>query len=163
MKEVKKTVKNFDSHNASVKIEALKKEAEQLKQVTELIQTITDSKHIKTVSELDAWLGSKTSFQNPIFSADSMNLKDAYLNVIRLSKGVELTLEDVTASYQLKQSIIDGVNESYSTFYTPAEIETKKELNRIKDEFNALDFDARRSVFIDRSFKIVFNPYSVYK
>ena len=115
------------------------------------------------MSELDAWLNSKTNFSNPEFSADSMNLKDAYLNIIRMSKGIGLKLEDVTASYQLKQSVIDGVNESYSTFYTPAEIETKKELNRIKDEFNVLDFDARRSVFIDRSFKIVFNPYSIYK
>lgn len=159
MKDTKKrTVKRFDSHNAGVKIEALKKEAVKLKELTELIQVITDSENIKTVSELDAWLNSKTNFSNPIFSADSMNLKDAYLNIIRMSKEVELKLEDVTAKFQLKQSITDKINESFTIFYTESELKTKILLDEVILKFNAIDQADRKKLIINRNYEMILNP-----
>jgi hypothetical protein len=154
----KKVVKRFDSHNAGVKIEALKKEAVKLKELTELIQVITDSENIKTVSELDAWLNSKTNFSNPIFSADSMNLKDAYLNIIRMSKEVELKLEDVTAKFQLKQSITDKINESFTIFYTESELKTKILLDEVILKFNAIDQADRKKLIINRNYEMILNP-----
>ena len=55
-----KEVKYFDSHNASVKIEKKKKEAKQLSEMTKLIQSLSESKEIKTVAELEAWIYDKT-------------------------------------------------------------------------------------------------------
>jgi flagellar capping protein FliD len=158
MKDTKRVIKRFDSHNAGIKIGALKRQAEQLKQVTELIQTITDSKHIKTVSEFQGWLNSKTKFQNAEFSADAMNLKDAYLNVIKMSKGIELTLEDVTAKFQLKPSITDKINESFTVYYSESELKTKVLLDEVIAKFNAIDSAERRKLIINRSYEMILNP-----
>jgi hypothetical protein len=87
-----------------------------------------------------------------------MNLKDAYLNVIRLSKGVELKLEDVTASFQLKPSITDKINESFTVFYTPEELETKILLDEVLAKFNAIDQAERRKLIINRNYEMILNP-----
>ena len=87
-----------------------------------------------------------------------MNLKDAYLNIIRMSKGVELKLEDVTASFQLKPSITDKINESFTVFYTPEELETKILLDEVLAKFNAIDQAERRKLIINRNYEMILNP-----
>jgi flagellar capping protein FliD len=162
MKEEMKTVKRFDSHSASVKIGTLKKEAEQLKQVTELIQKVTDSINIKTAGQFSAWLNGKTNFQNARLSADALNLLDTYNTVTNLSNGIGLNLEDVTVNYQLKQSVIDAVNESYSSFYTDEEIKEKAIIEGIISDFNKLSFDSRRKIIVNRSWEIQINPLNTF-
>ena len=132
---MKKQVKYFDSHKASVKIQELEKEAKKLSQLVKLIQQISGSKEIKTLTELNAWLVETVEFESPSFCAEAKGISDGYRMVVRMSKEVSITLDEVTPLYQLKQSTIDKVNERYSLYYTDEELESLDEWKKVVDAF----------------------------
>ena len=147
-------IKNFQSHNADVEIRELKKEAKKLSELTKLIQAITDSKEIKTVSELNIWLTDKTGFESPRFASDSLDLLDGYKNVLRLSKDVSLTLKQVTPLYDLKPSVIKEIKEKYTTYYSDEEMKEIKTYRKISEQFNSLSYNFRQGVMINREFNL---------
>ncbi len=97
-----KEIKHFQSHKASVEIAELKNQAKKLSQITKLVQAITDSKQIKTLTELNVWLTEKTGFDSPRFASDSLDILDGYQNIVKLSKEISITAEQVTPLYDLK-------------------------------------------------------------
>lgn len=143
-------IKHFQSHEANIEIAELKKQAKQLSELTKLIQTITESKEIKSLSELNVWLTDKTGFESPRFAADSLDLLDAYQNVLKLSKKITITLEQVTPLYGLKPSIIKEVNEKHTTYYSNKEMEEIRIYRKISEQFNKLSYSFRQGVMVNR-------------
>ena len=133
-----KEVKYFDSHNASVKIEKKKKEAKQLSEMTKLIQSLTESKEIKTVAEFEAWIYDKTGFKNISFGADSLGIKEGYFNVKNISKAISLTLDDLTPLHELKKDVIVSIANEFKVYYTDDELKYLKQFQKIKKMFEAL-------------------------
>ena len=147
-------IKHFQSHEANIEIAELKKQAKQLSELTKLIQTITESKEIKSLSELNVWLTDKTGFESPRFASDSLDLLDAYQNVLKLSKKITITLEQVTPLYDLKPSIIKEINEKYITYYSNKEMKEIRIYRKISEQFNKLSYSLRQGVTVNREFNL---------
>jgi len=143
-------IKHFQSHEANIEIAELKKQAKQLSELTKLIQTITESKEIKSLSELNVWLTDKTGFESPRFASDSLDLLDAYQNVLKLSKKITITLEQVTPLYDLKPSIVKEVNEKHTTYYSNKEMGEIRIYRKISEQFNKLSYSFRQGVMVNR-------------
>ena len=150
-----KEVKYFDSHNASVKVEQKKKEAKQLSEMTKLIQSLSESKEIKTVAELEAWIYDKTGFKNISFGADSLGIKEGYFNVKNMSTVISLTLDDLTPLHELKKDVIVSIANEFKVYYTDDELKYLKQFQKIKKMFEALPIDYRHSSFVNREGKLI--------
>jgi hypothetical protein len=146
---MKKEVKYFDSHKARVKIEQMKKDAKKLSEMTKLIQSISESKEIKTVAELECWIQDKTGFKNIVFGADSLGIKDGYLRAKEMSQGISLVLQDLTPLYTLKKSVVATIEEQYRTYYSDEEIKVLKQINNVKTLFDELPYQYRMTLFIN--------------
>lgn len=157
MKEIKKQ----DAHLIGVELNELKKLIPLAIEYKNLLKEL----EVSSVSEFELKVNEKTKFVNAMLSSQALGFESQYKKLLQLEKALDgkLSLEDLTSSNKLKPAVIDKITDKNTLYFTDDEIVIRKELNRIKESFNALDYDARRSVFIDRSFKIVFNPYSVYK
>ena len=150
-----KEVKYFDSHNASVKVEQKKKEAKQLSEMTKLIQSLSESKEIKTVAELEAWIYDKTGFKNISFGADSLGIKEGYFNVKNMSTVISLTLDDLTPLHELKKDVIVSIANEFKVYYTDDELKYLKQFQKIKKMFEALPINYRHSSFVNREGKLI--------
>ena len=150
-----KEVKYFDSHSASVKIEQKKKEAKQLSEMTKLIQSLSESKEIKTVAELEAWIYDKTGFKNISFGADSLGIKEGYFNVKNMSTVISLTLDDLTPLHELKKDVIMSIEDEFKTYYSSEELKYLKQFQKIKKMFEALPINYRHSSFVNREGKLI--------
>ena len=150
-----KEVKYFDSHSASVKVEQKKKEAKQLSEMTKLIQSLSESKEIKTVAELEAWIYDKTGFKNISFGADSLGIKEGYFNVKNMSTVISLTLDDLTPLHELKKDVIVSIANEFKVYYTDDELKYLKQFQKIKKMFEALPIDYRYSSFVNREGKLI--------
>ena len=148
-------IKNFQSHNADVEIKELKKEAKKLSELTKLIQAITDSKEIKTVSELNIWLTEKTGFESPRFASDSLDILDGYQNIVKLSKEISITAEQVTPLHDLKPDFIETIKEKHTTYFTAKELKDRKAFKRISKEFNSLPIQLRQGAVVNREFNFI--------
>lgn len=150
-----KEVKYFDSHSASVKLEQKKKEAKQLSEMTKLIQSLSESKEIKTVAELEAWIYDKTGFKNISFGADSLGIKQGYFNVKNMSTVISLTLDDLTPLHELKKDVIISIEDEFKTYYSSEELKYLKQFQKIKKMFEALPINYRHSSFVNREGKLI--------
>ena len=150
-----KEVKYFDSHSASVKIEQKKKEAKQLSEMTKLIQSLTESKEIKTLAEFEAWIYDKTGFKNISFGADSLGIKEGYFNVKNMSTVISLTLDDLTPLHELKKDVIMSIEDEFKTYYSSEELKYLKQFQKIKKMFEALPINYRHSSFVNREGKLI--------
>jgi hypothetical protein len=150
-----KEVKYFDSHSASVKVEQKKKEAKQLSEMTKLIQSLSESKEIKTVAELEAWIYDKTGFKNISFGADSLGIKEGYFNVKNMSTVISLTLDDLTPLHELKKDVIMSIEDEFKTYYSSEELKYLKQFQKIKKMFEALPINYRHSSFVNREGKLI--------
>ena len=150
-----KEVTYFDSHSASVKVEQKKKEAKQLSEMTKLIQSLTESKEIKTVAELEAWIYDKTGFKNISFGADSLGIKEGYFNVKNMSTVISLTLDDLTPLHELKKDVIVSIANEFKVYYTDDELKYLKQFQKIKKMFEALPINYRHSSFVNREGKLI--------
>lgn len=150
-----KEVKYFDSHSASVKLEQKKKEAKQLSEMTKLIQSLSESKEIKTVAEFEAWIYDKTGFKNISFGADSLGIKEGYFNVKNMSTVISLTLDDLTPLHELKKDVIMSIEDEFKTYYSSEELKYLKQFQKIKKMFEALPINYRHSSFVNREGKLI--------
>ena len=150
-----KEIKHFQNHEASVEIAELKTQAKKLSQITKLVQAITDSKQIKTLTELNVWLTEKTGFDSPRFASDSLDILDDYQNIVKLSKEISITAEQVTPLYDLKPDFIETIKEKYTTYFTAKELKDRKAFKRISKEFNSLPIQLRQGAVVNREFNFI--------
>ena len=154
-KQMSKEVKYFDSHNASVKVQQTKREAKKLSEMTKLIQSISESKEIKTIAELEAWVQDKTGFKNISFGADSLGLKEGYVSVKNMSKDISLSLDDLTPLHELKKDVIESIENEFKVYYTKEELKIRNHFIKVKEIFETLPIEYRHSSFVNREGKLI--------
>ena len=154
-KQMSKEVKYFDSHNASVKVQQTKREAKKLSEMTKLIQSISESKEIKTIAELEAWVQDKTGFKNISFGADSLGLKEGYVSVKNMSKDISLSLDDLTPLHELKKDVIESIENEFKVYYTKEELKIRNHFIKVKEMFETLPIEYRHSSFVNREGKLI--------
>ena len=150
-----KEIKAYHSHDVNVQIGKMEKEAKTLSQLIKLLRDVTGDKEIKTIGGLNDWLRIQTGFKSPSFSADSMDLRDAYDNAHRLNNSINLiTIDDLNQMHKLKPSTIEKVKKQYTVYYTDEELENIKIFRDAQDKFNSLPMDFRRTMGVNRSIKM---------
>lgn len=153
-----KEIKAYHSHDVNVQLQKMEKEAKALSELIKLLRDVTGDKEIKTIGGLNDWLRIQTGFKSPSFSADSMDLRDAYDNAHRLNNSINLiTIDDLNQMHKLKPSTIEKVKKQYTVYYTDEELENIKIFRDIQDKFNGLPYQFRLSTAINRSGKIYSN------
>ncbi len=75
-----KEIKVYHSHDVDVQLQKMEKEAKTLSELIKLLREVTGNKDIKTIGAFTQWLCKEAGFKSPSFSAESMDLKDAYDN-----------------------------------------------------------------------------------
>ena len=157
-----KEVKVYHSHDVNVQLQKMEKEAKQLSQLIKLLREVTGDKDIKTIAGFNDWLRIQTGFKSPSFSAESMDLKDAYDNAHRLNNSINLiTIDDLTQMHKLKPSTIEKVKKEYTVYYTDEELANIKAFRDAQDTFNNLPYQFRLSMAINRSGKIYSNVSNI--
>jgi hypothetical protein len=147
-----KEVKHFNEHRANVRVDELQKEAKKLGELIKLLRTITNDKEIKTLGAFNDWLCEQSGFKSPSFSADSMDLGDAYRQVKYLSDLTpNVAIEDLTPMYALKAKKIEQIKEEFTTYYTKAEKEVRAKFNKIVAEWETLPHEIKVNSFINRT------------
>ena len=154
-KQMSKEVKYFDSHNASVKVQQTKREAKKLSEMTKLIQSISESKEIKTIAGLEAWVQDKTGFKNISFGADSLGLKEGYVSVKNMSKDISLSLDDLTPLHELKKDVIESIENEFKVYYTKEELKIRNHFIKVKEMFETLPIEYRHSSSVNREGKLI--------
>ena len=146
-----KEVKHHNEHKANVRVAELQKEAKQLGEIIKLLREVTNDKEIKTIGAFQEWLTKETGFKSASFSAESMDLGDAYRQVRYLTDLITtVTLEDLTPMYKLNPKAIKRVNEEFTTYYTKEELEIRASFQKIQSEWEALPKEIRVNSLINR-------------
>lgn len=153
-------IKSYNSLDAITEIAHLEAQAKQLTELTLLIQEITNSKEIKTVPELNAWLCTKTGFESPRFASDSLDLLDAYENILMLSSDIFITPDKLTPSKEVKPSVIKKIKESHTVYYSKEEQKTIDSYRKMRDIFNSLPANFRQGAIINREAKIIHQKFN---
>ena len=154
----KKEIKAYHSHDVDVQIGKMQKEAKTLSELIKLLKEVTGDKEIKTIGAFNEWLCKEAGFKSPSFSAESMDLKDAYENAHRLSNSVNLiSVDDLDNFHKLKVSTIHKVKKQYTVYYTDEEYANIQAFRQAQDTFNNLPMEFRLSMGINRSGKIFSN------
>ena len=147
-----KEVKHFNEHRANVRVDELQKEAKKLGELIKLLRAVTNDKEIKTLGAFNDWLCKEAGFQSPSFSADSMDLGDAYTQVKYLSDLTpNVAIEDLTPMYTLKAKKIEQIKEEFTTYYTKEEKEVRAKFNKIVAEWETLPHEIKVNSFINRT------------
>ena len=146
-----KEVKHFNEHRASVRVSELEKEAKTLGEIIKLLREVTGDKEVKTIGAFNDWLTAQTNFKSPSFSAESMDLGDAYRQIRYLTDLVTtITVEDLTPMYKLKPSVIEKIQSEFKTYYTKEELEIRASFQKIQSEWEALPRAIRVNSLINR-------------
>ena len=107
----KKEIKAYHSHDADVQIGKMQKEAKTLAELIKLLKEVTGDKEINTIGAFTQWLCKEAGFKSASFSAESMDLKDAYDNAHRLSNSMNLiglgpaVLSSLSSLFQIYMSV----------------------------------------------------------
>ena len=148
----KKEIKAYHSHDVDVQLQKMEKEAKLLSELIKLLREVTGEKDIKTIGAFNDWLCKEAGFKSPSFSAESMDLKDAYDNAHRLSNSVNLiSVDDLNPMYKLKPLTIEKVKKQYTVYYTDEELANIEAFRQAQDTFNNLPYQFRLSIGINRS------------
>lgn len=155
---MKKQVKAYHSHDVDVQLSKMNKEAKILGELIKLLRDVTKDAEVKTIGAFNEWLCKEAGFKSPSFSAESMDLKDAYNNAHRLSNSINLiTIDDLTPMHKLKPSTIEKVKKQFTIYYSDEEIANIKKFQEAQDIFNNLPFEFRLSLGINRAGKVFSN------
>ena len=155
---MKKQVKAYHSHDVDVQLSKMNKEAKILSDLIKLLRDVTGDKNIKTIGAFNDWLCKEAGFKSPSFSAESMDLADAYNNAHRLSNSINLiSADDLTPVHKLKPSTIEKVKKQFTVYYSDKEVSNIKKFQEAQDTFNNLPYEFRLSMGINRSGKVYSN------
>ena len=158
----KKEIKAYHSHDADVQVGKMQKEAKTLSELIKLLKEVTGDKEIKTIGAFTQWLCKEAGFKSASFSAESMDLKDAYDNAHRLSNSINLiTVDDLDNFHKLKVSTINKVKKQYTVYYTDEELANIQAFRQAQDTFNNLPMQFRLSMGINRAGKIFSNVSNI--
>ena len=157
----KKEIKRQDTHLLNVELNQLKDLIPLVKEYKSLLKEL----EVSSVAEFELKINERSGFVNASMSATAYGLEIPYKRLLEMQKSLDgkLSLEDLTPTNKLKPTIIEKITDRNTVYFTDAELKTKAELNKLKEIFNKLDFDVRRNMMIDRSFRLDHSPFSIYK
>ena len=139
-------------------LEALRKAVPLLVEMQDLLEQLES----KSISEFETTINKRSGFVNSLMSASAYGKEAEYSRLLELEKQINnrLTSEDLTKSKELKSSVIAKVIDSHTEYYSPAELTTKKTLEKLMQEFNKLSTENRQHIGFNRNSELAWTMYS---
>ena len=115
-----------------------------------------------SIGEFEIKVNEKTKFLNPMISAMAFNLDGQYKRLLELNTLINnrLSIDDLTASKELKSTLITTIREKHTEYYNDEEMESKKLLESIMKSYNELSQHQRQQIGFNRSYELIFSPFS---
>jgi hypothetical protein len=161
MKTEKRIVQKINKHLIAGEIATLQKVIPLVVESQDLLEQL----EVKSISEFEEKIKKRSGFVNVVMSATAFGFEIVYERLLALEKKIDsrLTSEDLNASKDLKKTVINAIHEKHTTYFSDKDLATKKVLDNIIENYNALDFDERQHVGFARPYLLGYSPFSVLK
>jgi hypothetical protein len=161
MKIEKKRIQSIAKHKIAVEIEELNKVVPLVVELQDLLLQL----EANSVEDFENNVNALTQFTNPMVSASAFNLDSQYLRLLELEKLIDgrLTSEDLTASKELKSTLIANITENHTTYYSAADLKLKETLESIMQSYNSLSKEQKQQIGFNLSQELIYNPFSNLK
>ena len=160
MKTENRVIKAYNEHMHTVELNELTKKF--LPLITEQRQILKEV-NAPSLAEFEAMLNLKTNFVNANLSAQALGkeieLKRLQEIEIALNK-YDASDDDVNTKGEFKQTFLDALKDKYTTWYEPKELEQKIKLEKIIEDFNALDLTTRNKVNFNYSKQLGYHAFA---
>ena len=155
-----RTIKKFNEHQYNVELQELERKALKL---IEQQRIILKEVGASSLAEFTAMLNMKTGWVNANLSAQSMGLETELKQLqeieSKLSK-YDISDEDVTAKGNFKTTFLSRLKERFIIYYTDAELDVLKLLNKAIESYNAIPYEYKAKILINREGKMIMNPFN---
>jgi len=157
----KKTIKKFDTHPLQVEKQKL----------TELVKYVMEQRDLLeqvgclSLAEFGSELNRKTGFVNANLSAVAMAKEEEWnrLNTIeKMLSTVDLKNEDVDGDGNFTKEFESLLNAKHTIYFTDQEMIINKKIDTIIKSYNALPFDDRKKMIVNRGNEMQINPFIRY-
>ena len=140
-------------------------ELEQLKQVVPLLveqEDLLEQLEANSIEDFEKNMNKLTGFTNAMVSANAFGKEAEYKRLLELETLTDgkLSFKDLDKSKNLKSSVIAGIIDKHTEFYTENEQETKQTLETIMHSFNSLTPESRKQIAFNRSGELSYTPFS---
>ena len=152
-----KRVKRFNEHSFQLEVTQKQKQLDAYIDMLKKIKEIEpDAKNLK---ELNILLNKKTKFQNPRMSAMAFNKENQYDLIVLLDEKCKgINPEDITEDSKLTKEAVERIKEKHTEFFTDEELNARKVLDRIIEQYNKLPLHSRRLIGLNYAFKLQYSP-----
>tara|TARA_R110001632_G_scaffold3605_2_gene15943 strand:+ start:203 stop:685 length:483 start_codon:yes stop_codon:yes gene_type:complete len=157
----KKTVKKFDTHPLQVEMQQLKELVKYVIEQRDLLEQVGSL----SLEEFESQLNRKTGFVNANLSAEAMGFSDEHKRLTYIEKmlsTVDLKNEDVDADGKFTKEFVNLLNAKHTIYFTDDEMIINKKLDTIIKSYNALPFDDRKKIIVNRENEMQINPFIRY-
>ena len=153
-----KIKKRTNGHLVHQELEALRKAVPLLVEMQDLLEQLES----KSISEFETTINKLTKFTNPMASANAYSKATEYVRLLELETLIDgkLSSGDLNKSKELKSALISGVIDKHTEYYSPAELTTKKTLEKLMQEFNKLSTENRQHIGFNRNSELAWTMYS---
>jgi hypothetical protein len=156
-KEVKKVYQNL----INIDLENLEKLIPFVIEFKDLLKKLESG----SIGEFELKINNKTNFTKANVSASAFGLENEYNRLLELEKLIDnrLSADDLTASKELKSTLIATITAKHTEYFTDNELKVKKELDQVLKIYNSLDFHERQHIGFNRSYELAYTPFSEYR
>ena len=119
---------------------------------------------VESIKQFESELNEKTGFVKASLSAEALGYEAELkrLHVLEKKIGGKLSKNDIDKNNNnIKLPILERISEKHTTYYTPEELKTLEDLERVVKLFNEIDYNDRKSLIINREYKLVVNPFAM--
>jgi hypothetical protein len=156
-KEVKKVYQNL----INIDLENLEKLIPLVVEFEALLKQLNST----SIAEFVLKINEKTNFTNANVSASCFNLENEYNRLLELEKliGNRLTSENLTASKELKSTLIATITAKHTDYFTPGELKVKNDLDLVIKTFNLLDHQHRQQIGFNLKNELAYTPFAEFR
>ena len=153
-----KVKKRTNGHYIQIEMEQLKSKIPLVVEMEDLLLQL----EANSISDFESKINALTKFTNPMASANAYLKATEYVRLLELETLIDgkLSSGDLNKSKDLKSSVIASVIEKHTEYYTPAELTTKKTLEKLMQEFNKLSTENRQHIGFNRNSQLAWTMYS---
>lgn len=150
-------VKRFNSHSYQLELNEMKKQIEAYSNMLQAIEDIEPE--AESIEQLEAILNEKTGFENPRMSAMAFNKEHQFDLALLLSdKCKNINPKDITKDWELTEEAIQTIKEKHTEYFTEEELQARKILDNVIEQYNKLPLSQRRLVGFNYAFKLQYSP-----
>lgn len=153
-----KQLRKFNQHLYDVEVQELSKLIKLVKQQDEILE----KEGATSIAHFEFKLVENSPFTSAKLAALDAGKEDVLNELHRLEQELDgrISKDDLTKNYSFKNSFLNNLKEKYSEYYSEQELEVKKLLNEAITTYNAIPFEYRKKILIDRQGNMIMNPFN---